>query len=455
MAPRQMYIWFAVALLTTLITFEPQNAGALPRIGAILYAQQPLVVPVFRGGGGHRGGGGFRGGHRGGGGRWHFHGNRTVGHGHNFNRQAGRTSRYYGAWRHQGSGHNPYPRYGRWRHPGEGTGQRNTGWRYRGWRHPGEGNTRIVREYPPRLPGQWGTRFPRRPPEGGSNGNWGGNLWNVPRIGPPASNEPDLPQGARATILGAGGINRPPIAPRFTGAAGQTPAGVAAALLNNKRHRPRELLVEVRADAPNGLKERFAREYEVEVREVGFIDLARVRIWHLTLTPGQNLRDLLIALLQDPRVITAQPNYIYTPVQGAPTERRSGQGAGADPASAGAAWHPTAGAGIRVAIIDTCLEDNHNELLGAVTSSYNATERASPSCQPANHGTAVASLIAGHASLHGTAAGASLLAAQAFTLTAEENEVAATSREIALAMSWAAKAGAQVANLSFPAPPIR
>ncbi len=275
-----------------------------------------------------------------------------------------------------------------------------------------------------------------------------------PQGGPP---EPVIVPGVIATgtvftIMGAGGC-RPPIAPRFTGAPGQNPAQVAAALLANKRHRPRELLAEVSGGTPDGVKDSLARDYGVEIADVGFIELAGVRIWRLTLRPGQNLAELLAALLQDGRVLTAQPNYIYTPVQGAPEEKRTSPAEGAAFAQPPRKQPPT-GAGVKLAIIDTCVEASHDELRGAVASTFDAVQPGSGTCKPENHGTAVASLIAGHNKLHGTAEGASLLSATAFSFTSEEHEIAATTDEVALSMNWAAKTGAQIMNLSFAAPPI-
>jgi subtilisin family serine protease len=265
----------------------------------------------------------------------------------------------------------------------------------------------------------------------------------------PVFAEPDLPSVTTGLILGAGGNSRPPIAPRFTQAPGQRPAEAAAALLNNKRYRARELLVEVKAETSNAVKDRFANEYGVEVREVGSLELAGVRIWHLTLPPGQNLRRLLVGLLQDSRVLAAQPNYIYTPTQGS---RENGGVKITDEAAVRPAPDLPTGAGVKVAIIDSCVERDHAELLGSATSSFDATQSGPGACQPENHGTAVASLIAGHSKVQGTAAGASLLLAKAFAFTSEEKEVAATSREIALALNWAASSGAQLMNLSFAGP---
>ena len=338
------------------------------------------------------------------------------------------------------------------------------------FRLPGAGLTRLPGG--PRVPGvrpPTSKRFLNRNPNGrtGTNATGGNRSTNTGpgiagidrrsphpgRGGPP--NLVVIPGAVAAvtafTIIGAGGAERPPIAPHLTRDPGQGPAQVAAALLDAKRHRPRELLVEVSADVPDSLKQSLERQYGAQIAELGVIDLAGVRIWHLTLRPGRNLNEALTALLQDNRVLTAQPNYIYTPVQGAPDESRAPPVESAAPTPLSHEPVPT-GAGVKLAIIDTCVEGNHDELHGAIASTFDAIPPASGGCKPEDHGTAVASLIAGHSKLHGTAEGASILSAQAFSFTKEEKEIVATSREIALSMDWAAKSGAQVMNLSFAGP---
>ena len=395
MAPRLLCGWFAAAFLTVFIPFGPEEAQASP-----LVKISPGRVEPSAGEAAFRGFGLFRGG------------------------RAPRAHRSFT------------------RRPG-GTGNRHL------WaRHPrsGDHHRMASRDTPPA--GNGGTRYPRRP---GNGPGWTsrGPRWNVPFPIPPGYVDPGL--AGTANIIGAGGNSRSPIAPRFTGAPGQQPGVFADALLNNKRHRARELLVEVNADTADGLREQFAREYGVRVRDIGRLELAGVRIWHLTLQPGQNLRELLVGLLQDPRVLTAQPNYIYIPTQGtcdggrAPTPDRTAI------RPAPAAGLPT-GAGVKLAIIDTCVEGEHPELRGSAVSSFDAVQSASSTCEPENHGTAVASLIAGHYRLRGTAASASLLLARAFAFTSEEKENAATSREIVLSLDWAARSGAQLMNLSFAGP---
>ena len=186
------------------------------------------------------------------------------------------------------------------------------------------------------------------------------------------------------------------------------------------------------------------------MRELGSIELINARIWHLTLVRGQALATVLGQLLQDSRVISAQPNYVYTPVQGTGRGSPAAYSETALPVSPVEAL-PTGG-GVKVAIIDTCVDRNHTEIQGAVQSFFDATPSGSRSCEAENHGTAVASLIGGHDQIRGSAPGAELMEARAFTETEEEKEVAATSREIALALDWSARQDARVANLSFAGP---
>ena len=253
----------------------------------------------------------------------------------------------------------------------------------------------------------------------------------------------------RSLELAAGTVR--PAAPSYTGTPGQNAAQFAAALLDGKRHRPRELLVGVTPGTPDSLKQTLASDYEAEVEDIGTVGLAGIRFWRLTLKGNQPLREVLTRLLTDGRVITAQPNYVYTPVQGPPPGSEPPPGGQAAPGPQSQSGMPT-GAGVKLAIIDTCVEAAHSELMGSVAASYDAIKPGAGACVPENHGTGVASLIAGHSRLHGTAPGASILRVRAFTFTEEENEVAATTREIALALKWAVDSGARIANLSFTGP---
>lgn len=298
---------------------------------------------------------------------------------------------------------------------------------------------------------------PRLPPRGGNSGrndspplrNPGGfDIWQRFRtpVLPPAAVVPP----AAAAIAGFGGA-RPPIAPHFSRNQGQPASAAVAALLDDKRHRAREILIEVPSGSADQLRQALSDQYGVEIHELGDIQLINARIWRLTLVRGQDLGAVLAQLLQDNRVISAQPNYVYTPLEG-PDDRSSDEDGKAVPL-APAAEEPPTGAGVKVAIIDTCVDRDHTEIQGSLQSFFDATASQSQGCAAENHGTAVASLIGGHDQIHGSASRASLMEARAFTVTEEEKEVAATSQEITLALNWAASQGARVANLSFAGPP--
>ena len=295
-----------------------------------------------------------------------------------------------------------------------------------------------------RPPGE-GSPYPNKP---GSYWVW----WQFHRPRSPAvimGGERTSPSTSATTHAGAGD-SRPPVSSRPASALTPQPSSVAAALLDNKRHRPNELLIEVPNESPDQLKQVLANQYGVEVRELGVIELLNMRFWHLTLVRGQSLRVVLEQLLQDNRVLSVQPNYIYVPVQGV---RQGGTPSSYSPAALTTqSGTDASGLGVRIAIIDTCVDSNHTELQGAVTAIFDALPSSGPNeCQAENHGTAVASLIGGRGQVQGSATGAALMSARAFA-TSYENEVTGTSREIALALSWAAKSGARVANLSFAGP---
>jgi subtilisin family serine protease len=252
---------------------------------------------------------------------------------------------------------------------------------------------------------------------------------------------------AVTAIAGFGGM-RPPIAPRFVRSQGGQAPAAAAALVTDKRRRATEILLEVAADSSDQLKQALSDRYSGEISDLGVIELIGARLWRLKLTPGQDQGALLAQLLQDERVISAQPNYVYAPVQ----ERRPGSPARGGAAAAKTQDSVKGGAGVKIAIIDTCIDRDHAEIKGAVQSYFDATPEAAPQCAGEDHGTAVASLIGGRDRIHGPAPAAALMEARAFTVTEEEKELAATSREVVLALNWAAGRGARVVNLSFAGP---
>ena len=121
------------------------------------------------------------------------------------------------------------------------------------------------------------------------------------------------------------------------------------------------------------------------------------------------------------------------------------------------AWELSQGAGIKVAVIDTGIDDSHPSLMGAVVggtdvSGLGSVDGLTPVGQNSYHGTMVASLIAGRgnpgqedAGILGTAPKAQLLSvSMAFGVEGVD-----TDSQVADGIIWAVDNGARVINLSL------
>jgi subtilisin family serine protease len=107
----------------------------------------------------------------------------------------------------------------------------------------------------------------------------------------------------------------------------------------------------------------------------------------------------------------------------------------------------SAGADVRIAVIDSGVDANHPELAGSIVETFDAL--ASKEGAHA-HGTTIASIIAGHGRLTGTAPSARLLAIRAF---GEKKSGAESSTFVILkSLDYAVSHQAQVINMSFAGP---
>jgi subtilisin family serine protease len=130
-------------------------------------------------------------------------------------------------------------------------------------------------------------------------------------------------------------------------------------------------------------------------------------------------------------------NHLYTESGGAPA---SGEAA---PLMA-----PPGGAALRVGLIDSGVETRHEVFRGVTIESHGCAAKV----VPAAHGTAVASLLVGHAAaLHGAAEGAQLFSADVFCGEPTGGTVAA----IAEAFGWLLEEHIAVINVSLVGPPDR
>lgn len=116
------------------------------------------------------------------------------------------------------------------------------------------------------------------------------------------------------------------------------------------------------------------------------------------------------------------------------------------------AWGRTDGAGVKVAVIDTGVDRDHPDLVGAIAGGYNAVDPAAPQAwdDDQGHGTHVAGTIAAQSNEVGgvgVAPGARIYAVKVL-----DRRGRGRISTVIAGIAWAAENGMQVANLSLGAP---
>lgn len=191
-------------------------------------------------------------------------------------------------------------------------------------------------------------------------------------------------------------------------------------------------------------------------------ELANATIIRARIEGGRSARQALQQMAGDARIASAQPNYLYTLQQdGQPQAVQKASATEPPPAperkpqyvldrlGLTGAQKLASGEKIRIALVDTGIDDSHPELSGAVTARF---EAATGGPDGREHGTAMAGALVARASLRGAAPRAELLAARAF---GGDAKTSGTSFQILQSLDWAAGQGARVFNLSFAGPQDR
>jgi len=120
-------------------------------------------------------------------------------------------------------------------------------------------------------------------------------------------------------------------------------------------------------------------------------------------------------------------------------------------------WPLSTGAGVRVAVIDSGVDDDHPQLAGRVANGFDALgDEPGGNVDCVSHGTAVASIIAAHRvdgiGFHGLAPDVEILPVRISERAGDEDPAGpgptATSAQFAQAIRWAVDNGAQVINMS-------
>ncbi|MGO9743189.1 MAG: S8 family peptidase [Roseiarcus sp.] len=163
-------------------------------------------------------------------------------------------------------------------------------------------------------------------------------------------------------------------------------------------------------------------------------------------------------LASESALARVQPNFLYASLQGAPAQAPAANAT----AQANAGLYaldaldvpPAAaiagGRRIKVALIDTAVDEKHPDLAGVVAENFDAIGNGPP--LSLDHGTAMAGAIAARGRVRGVAPGVELLAVRAFDSDGKGGALGNTFA-IMKGVDWAAREGAEVVNMSFAGPP--
>lgn len=212
----------------------------------------------------------------------------------------------------------------------------------------------------------------------------------------------------------------------------------------NGRHVPDEVIVTLRGGAP--ALDAFALTYNLTVRETKVLSILGGLLVRFGIPDGRPVAKVRASLIHDPLVIDAVPNHIYE-LNGddKKLDRYSLKNSGILEA------HTLAqGRGVKLAIIDTGVDETHPALKGAIMATFNGLEKVP--LNTTKHGTAIA-LLAGGAQdeFKGAAPQVSLFIARAFDKTSDGKFVNSVFA-ILLSLDWALNQQVDIVNMSFSGP---
>jgi len=223
------------------------------------------------------------------------------------------------------------------------------------------------------------------------------------------------------------------------------------------RFRPGEVLVAIAPATPPATVARILRSHRLTEAEVADISLlgTSIRLWRIP--DGRSVANVVRELAGEASLTRIQPNYVFE-LQQEPA------GAALTPATPApsppqqyslAKLHVDAGDDmvvsdpIRIAVIDTAIDETHPDLAGAVEERFDAIGGAGPP-RSLDHGTAMAGAIAARGRVKGVAPSVHILSARAFD--SEGGKSLGSTLSILKGIDWAAKERARVVNMSFAGP---
>lgn len=202
--------------------------------------------------------------------------------------------------------------------------------------------------------------------------------------------------------------------------------------------------------------DRIARDYGLKRVRGWSIDSIGVYCEVFETARGQDSRELITKLLDDPRIDLAQPmNYFETLAQTYDDPLLDLQTSVTDLALDDAHQIAT-GRGVTIAVIDSQIDARHPDLRGRIHGVHDLVERG-PGHLPEVHGTAIAGVIASVANNHegivGIAPDAEIVALRAcWSTTTGGSGARCSSFSLALALELALRLDTEVINMSLAGP---
>jgi len=199
-------------------------------------------------------------------------------------------------------------------------------------------------------------------------------------------------------------------------------------------------------EQPSTVENALAVAYGLTFSASTRIELLRGRIATYIVPPGRPLLQVVDQLEADPRVAAAQRSNLYVTVQ----QRKAGK---ASPQYALAklrldqAHKIAQGREVRIAVIDTGVDRSHPSLGNVVHEFFDAVNEGDATVE--DHGTGIATLIAGRGRIKGVAPGATLLAVRAFYMHPQYKRPVTSSEILLRAVDLAFKNKARIFNMSF------
>jgi subtilisin family serine protease len=239
-----------------------------------------------------------------------------------------------------------------------------------------------------------------------------------------------------------GGDSGPP--PRATGTREERapPVQAGAPALSVAR----QVLVLVAANQPGTTAGQIASTHRLRLLSSTDVPLLEARAQVYRIDDQRTVPAVIAALTSDPRVMLVQPNMIYRRQAGAGAAARAAQ-YGLDMIGAESAHELATGRGVKIAVIDSGVDQQHQDLKGAVSEAFDAT--GIKGSKPDVHGTAIAGIIRARGLVSGIAPDADLLAVRAFFTVPKRALPESTSFIVLRALDWSVQRGARIVNLSF------